>query len=722
MVDGAEGSDSNGFEQYLKDVSASEEDTLTISDDGIGIEPETKFGGSSGSAATFMDAVQRTVQAGLPSTQVAATQNPEVDQVLFHAQLLAQRTCGRPDSMKQPWEKGPMAVILGGLTASSFLGSNWLQRTVALPPVIVASKAPVDTVAAGLKLAPTKRPFVSSAVLKIKRSVAPEFTGNPNRFRALARWRIIVELDLHSSLLGRQLVDYVIDGRAESVIMQILEDSFAKKSTSTLMKRSSALLKYILFTRAHFKAKGLSYNEQWIYDFLCSMRVEMAAASAAKSLIEALTFAIHLIGPDVEDPLWKSARVLGATQAMFVLKKPLHQTDPLLVVEVLLLHHILQRADGLHHKVLAGYMLFCIYACARWSDCMKPKSFQYDIVSGEGYFEIKTLNHKMASSADRKTVLMPCVATCPGLGPSNPAWVDLWLEARKQSGLEFVSMPTMPGISTSGDWTADAMTASEGTANLRDMLESYGTPLVPGRKVASHSLKSTGLSWASKKPLKKSFRKALGHHIDSADTSVATYSRDFLFAPLLAFDQMIHEIKSGEFTPDDSRAARALGLKRRRVEVETPFPPVPPGLLVSQQVEPSSAEAASSSSSDSSDSSSEESLPPPAEEEAAATLLGVEKPLESRKLFTDERGASLEVFQHCTSGVLHARASSDRLMCGRLISRHFAKIKDDLKLKWPKCELCDKKCANPKFVQPVSKASSAIPPSLVVRQSSQQDD
>ena len=139
---------------------------------------------------------------------------------------------------------------------------------------------------------------------------------------------------------------------------------------------------------------------------------------------------------------------------------------------------------------------------------MFPKSTLYDVQEGSGYFEIRTLNHKMANSADRKTVLMPCVATSPGLGSMSPCWVDLWLEVRTQAGLEFLTMPTMPGISTSGDWTTEAMTASEATKNPRDMFESSGTKISPGRKVVSHFLKSTGLSWASKKAAEEERQKS----------------------------------------------------------------------------------------------------------------------------------------------------------------------------------------------------------------------
>ena len=638
----------------------------------------------------------------------------QLQQFLFNMQLMSSRKRTYAESMKQPWEKGYMGSVFGGKVGVDSMHSDWLHRPIVLPAVLPDVKDPIEN-SIGKVFASWKRPVISSAVLKIRRLDTPDIQSDPLRHRAINRWRALIALDLNSSIVGRQLVDFYLDGKSESVIWQILEDTLAKKSTNTLSKRAASLFRYVLYLRKCHRAESLLYREQLVYNYVCSLRDEKSSASTAKSFIEAMSLATFLIGIDVEDKSWKSARVIGATSAMFTQKAPIRQADPLTVDEVRLLHHVVLRSDTTFDIVLAGYFLFCIYACCRWSDPQKLARFVYDIKFGQGYLELGTKEHKTASNDQRKTLILPLVATSPGLGTSDPCWVDSWITARNKMKLKFCEGPTMPCLSNNGSWSIDPMSASEGSASLKGLLEAYGPSLNKSRKVTSHALKSTGLSWCAKRPIKKDFRKALGHHIDSKDTSVSIYSRDYMFAPLLAFDAMLEEIKTGQFFPDDSRAMRSKQIEAKsalqrvhdRVPAEIPKPTIITASVTPTELEQTT--VSSSSSSDSSDTSSEGSIPEPREEEAMVQSLGLEAPSVSRSFFTNAEGVPYVVYQHNVSGILHAKLSDFKLVCGRTVSRSFNRLDapSTLRMKWPKCMDCDSKCENPKFIAPKPKASPA---------------
>lgn len=676
---------------------------------------------------TFAEHLEHSVKVGLPPDVIERFEDPNITSSMLNVQLRMSRRTSTPETLKQPWEKGFMGMILGNDSTHPFLQNNWLRNPIPLPPILRTDQ----TVSKGRErlVEPTsfKRPVVSSAVLKIRRVATPEFVGDPMRFRALSRWRLIVSLDLNSSVVGRQIVEYVLDGRAEVLIVQTLEDALNSKSTNTLLKRSSSLLKYLAFTRAHFKALGLTYREPWVYKFLCFMRESKSAATSGKSVLEAMEFATHVIGADVLDKDWKSSRVRGVADSMYVRKAVLNQADALFVTEVKILHHILENSKVVLDQVVAGYDLLCCYGVCRWADPQRPRRVKYDIVNGTGYFEVETTAHKTASSAEKKTIICPIVATSPGLGTPENCWIDLWILARESVGLEFVTMPTMPQIMTDGSFGLEPMTAGDGTMWLRDLLQSYGPKLDPSRKIVSHSLKTTILSWAAKRPLKKSLRRALGHHLDSADQSVATYSRDYLFAALQALDIMINDIKQQRFFPDDSRAQRALAAKKVKPLVQPSWVPVvensgerrvsyvvqtdqsePTAQEVNDQAEVMGEEESSSDEKSSSSSgSSDASLPDAVTEDSNFAELMEDKPLESRVPFTDHNGDPIELYQHTVSGTLHAKKDDAKLLCGRAISRSFSRIKGQLQLRWPKCEICNKKAPNPRFLCPTAKASSS---------------
>ena len=141
-------------------------------------------------------------------------------------------------------------------------------------------------------------------------------------------------------------------------------------------------------------------------------------------------------------------------------------------------------------------MLHLLYARCRWSDLPAVQNLELD--SDFKYLELKTQVHKGASATDMKATLLPIVAPCLGVTSTN--WAQLYIALRLQAGLDGPGqkpghmMPAPDG--TSGDaWLNRYVTSEEGADFLRLVLK---RKKAVGRRISTHSMKSTAISWASK--------------------------------------------------------------------------------------------------------------------------------------------------------------------------------------------------------------------------------
>ena len=78
------------------------------------------------------------------------------------------------------------------------------------------------------------------------------------------------------------------------------------------------------------------------------------------------------------------------------------------------------------------------------------------------------------------------------------------------------------------------------------------------RRVSTHSMKSTAISWTSKYGLSFEARALLARHSSSVSNPTAMYSRDLLSPVLRSFIDVIERISDGQFAPD--RTPRTPGV------------------------------------------------------------------------------------------------------------------------------------------------------------------
>ena len=122
--------------------------------------------------------------------------------------------------------------------------------------------------------------------------------------RALENWRIIVVDNLEASILGRQIRS-ILDGTvSDMTVEQVIRDSFAGKSVSTLRSRSSSIMAFARWKKAmDDDAKIFPLSEEQAYRYILELRQLNAPKTKPTRFLESLTFAFHMIGADVGQSL-----------------------------------------------------------------------------------------------------------------------------------------------------------------------------------------------------------------------------------------------------------------------------------------------------------------------------------------------------------------------------------------------------------------------------------
>jgi hypothetical protein len=266
------------------------------------------------------------------------------------------------------------------------------------------------------------------------------------------------------------------------------------------------------------------------------------------------------------DALLKGRRCWGASTS----DEPLHrnQASPLSVEELRKLHEVLEHGQDAWNRMFAGATLFVVYARARWSDAQHSSKLSFD-KDGEKvcFVEAVTGLHKTVRALQHGHQFLPLVAPSTGVTDSN--WGELWETVRSELGINFeAGHPLMPAPLESGAPGKRALDSQEAGRWLRALLELDESAL-QGRKVSSHSMKSTMLSFLAKRGVDMPDRLLLGYHT-SPFTMGLTYSRDGMARPLQILMNMLEEIRKGLFLPDCTRSGRLVQPEGKKVTVHGP--------------------------------------------------------------------------------------------------------------------------------------------------------
>ena len=368
--------------------------------------------------------------------------------------------------------------------------------------------------------------------------------------RALENWRIIISDDLDTSVLGRQIKS-ILDGTVtDMTVKQVIHDSFAGKSVSTLRSRASSLMAFARWKKAmNDDAKIFPITEDQAYRYVLELRQLNAPRTKPTRFLESLTFSHHMLGAEVETCL-QSPRLRGAVITPMV---PPKKKVPLELWQVAALENISMNGSG-QEAIFAGYVCMVLHARLRWSDGQYCQYEPYtDIHNGAGFLEGELYHHKTAGRQKQSRRLLPVACCLPGLMGD---WATPWLQRREaQNLIAGPGIPTMPVPLAAGRWGQVPLEPSQATTWLREIFSKL-RPACDVSEVATHSLKTTILSWMAKCSCPEEIRRLAGYHVDPGSKSALEYSRDAQAPVLHAIDGIMLIIRQHIFNLDVSRSRR----------------------------------------------------------------------------------------------------------------------------------------------------------------------
>eukprot|EP00435_Cladocopium_sp_Y103_P075383 s153_g57.t1 len=349
---------------------------------------------------------------------------------------------------------------------------------------------------------------------------------------------------------GCSLVTSVIELQDTGRTFTMFAHLFAGRSPITIRKRGYSIMRIC----DYLDGRDLLFPcaESVFYDFLCSEQLGGAPQSRMKGYMQSVNFVRHVMAVHELEPLTVSARCKGACLGEYL--KERIQASPLKVAELRRIHDLLYSCSDVWVRLFCGALLMTVYCRARWGDLMRSESVitDYDHSGNLQYLEARTGRHKTMKSQMHRHQYLPMVAPCHGIDGKD--WGSVWIEVRNQLG---VSWPPegliMPAPGLQGEVLSRPLDTSECAAWLRKIVGCQEDASV--RRISSHSLKSTFLSYAAKRGIGIPERLQLGYHTSNFQMGMV-YSRDGAAASILVLENLIQEIADGRFDPDETRSGR----------------------------------------------------------------------------------------------------------------------------------------------------------------------
>ena len=370
--------------------------------------------------------------------------------------------------------------------------------------------------------------------------------------RALEKWYIIFARGRESWPQGYD-IDEIVAAKGVGGLRPI----FGTRSHNTVVKRANSIIRYThWFLKHRFSISPFPIASTDLEDYLESLQLEDASASAANSFIEAIRYCDKVLNIQGLSHT-VSPKALNLSEMANANRKEKRQARTLTVNEVRSLESFLaDERNVVVDRFACGCFLFALFSRSRWSDLRCVYGFASDIMEMDGrivgYLEFKTRSHKTARLVQRQGLSMPLVAPAWGVG-STP-WAIEFAKVAKLAARPLESLhntPLLAAPTTDGDWTNRSTSTVEAKRWLLCLLKkSLGRD---PEATTIHCLKSTALSWAGKAGIGTEARQVLGHH-STGKKSHEIYNRDLLADPLRQLESLLQRIRTGAFVPDASRS------------------------------------------------------------------------------------------------------------------------------------------------------------------------
>ena len=461
-----------------------------------------------------------------------------------------------------------------------------------------------------------------------------------------------------------------------------LHDSFqaalSMKATSTIIKRSLDLQRFHRWCVDHEQI-FLPFSEKSLWSFLRELQ-HTAKPSGPQSILQAVNFAIHVLGCQVNGPPLSSVRIRGLCSGHKALALNINHAPPLTVAQIIQLENLCCSSSSPYLKLVFGSILIALYARSRWKDIQGASSIDFDPNEfAPQYIELPSQHFKTSAMLAKKLHFLPITAIAFSI--SGQPWIHHYIQSRRDLSLTTAGKMDIPFLPDRlhEDICTEAVSSSTITKILREVLHSPS--------LRSHSLKHTLLSFAAKRGFDPHIRKLLGYHLDRQEVTLATYSRDLLAEPLRQLKSMLHEIQAGTFKPDSTRSgylssSPALPIQKNTEATSLNMPTASP-----EHADPTEEHSAKDIDDESSSSSSGSS----------SSSLSDDSDVENVPSFP------IELAEHCFSHVqkflpvkhklthrLHLMKdpTQSRLICGRALSQTYERLSDFPQHPLPTCVQC----------------------------------
>lgn len=376
------------------------------------------------------------------------------------------------------------------------------------------------------------------------------------RDHAIRQWWDLLRLNMSMSDPGRAAVHERGLSEIYRYGLELLDAVFGLKSPNTLMKRLCAIKLFNQWLIRNYTETWLPLQEHRVWSYIRSLRETNAPASRAVSLLESIRFCHYTLRVDGSLDILESLRVKGLASQLFASKKPWRPSDVLTVNDVEFLHHsFMDSTKSDIDRVFIGHLLHMLYARARsrFSDLLAVTDLFLD--SEEAFLEVNAALHKGARSLDAKSKLLPIVAPAVGINGEN--WAKVYLDLRGVVGLrnpKEVPMPMLvaPNKGVQG-WTDRYITSQELNHFIKRLFSAGGRPIA-GRKITTHSMKATTLSWCAKLGVQEEHRAILARHVKSVQGATVLYSRDLITSARRSLTSVLSPIRDKGFHPDKTRS------------------------------------------------------------------------------------------------------------------------------------------------------------------------
>ena len=475
---------------------------------------------------------------------------------------------------KFPWEKGRLAAIFSNKPLVK--DATPVLKPGGMNPV--GMQLHVDHLGSVSAVPVVRESKVFHAhfmdVVRKADDVANKVDRENRRQSAIRSWWELLSHSISSSSVGRRIIVEADLDTVATVAAVNLDAVFGLKSPGTLFRRLYALQAYESWCVQNLGHHWLPVKESEVWQYVRHLQSSNAAPTRASSLLEAMRFAWFILGVDGCDEAERSLRVKGTSAQMRASKQPWRPADILTIDEVKKLHSVLDNEEAaLGDRIITGHMLHLLYSRSRWSDLANVSGLYLDLE--ERYLEVVTRCHKGAKSSELKSKLLPIV--CPSVGVLTGNWATTYLRLRTEADLILPSddagpMLRVPLDASARTWSERGLSSEEGSDFLRKILGVYKSS---GRRISSHSLKSTSMSWTSKFGLCEQSRAVLARHVSTVSTATSVYSRDLLSPVLREFDTVLACIRRQSFEPDRTRSGLITpGATVPVLATPVPFTPV----------------------------------------------------------------------------------------------------------------------------------------------------